>query len=313
MAAWPMRRLLTMAGTLRQLIPTPRTVSDPRPAPPAPPISSGCPVCGAPGHEIPEYRSVDLSRCGGCGLIFHATAAAGVQGEYANGDYEAAHGIYFSDGLVFTHIAEQRIRWLSRWLSSGTLLELGPGGGFFLDTARRAGFDPIGVEPSPELAARAASEFGIKVECGFLDEVELSREEFDLICMFHVFEHVDDPIGLLETLGGLLNRDGLLAMEVPNIASVMARRRADQWAAVQPVELHVSHFTPESLRAVVERAGLEVVAIDTVSPWHYIPVGDRWRHRALLGYAYRAASLRTLRNTHPSGFDQLRLVARRPR
>jgi SAM-dependent methyltransferase len=246
-------------------------------------------------------------------LIFHAGAAAGVQSEYANGDYEAAHDIYFSEGRVFAHIAEQRIRWLSRWRSTGALLELGPGSGFFLDAARRAGFDPIGVEPSPELAARVRSQFGIEVECGFLEEVELSRQEFDLICMFHVFEHVEDPVDLLETLGGLLDREGLLAMEVPNIASAMARRRADQWGAVQPVELHVSHFTPETLRAVVERAGLEVVAIDTISPWHYIPLGERWRHRALLGYAYRAAALRTLRNTHPSGFDHLRLVARRPR
>jgi SAM-dependent methyltransferase len=236
----------------------------------------------------------------------------GVRDEYANGEYEAAHAIYFDDGRVFTHIAEQRIRWLSRWVSSGSLLELGPGGGFFLDVARRAGFDPVGVEPSPELAARAATEFGVAVECGFLDEVELARDRFDLICMFHVFEHVDNPVGLLEQLGGLLDDGGLVAMEVPNIASAMAQRRADQWAAVQPVELHVSHFTPQSLAAVVAKAGLEIVAIDTVSPWHYIPVGDRWRHRALLGYAYRAASLKTLRSTHPNGFDHLRLVARSP-
>ncbi|HEV7400595.1 MAG TPA: class I SAM-dependent methyltransferase [Solirubrobacterales bacterium] len=198
-------------------------------------------------------------------------------------------------------------------MSSGSLLELGPGGGFFLDVARRAGFDPVGVEPSPELAARAATEFGVEVECGFLDEVELARHRFDLICMFHVFEHVDNPVGLLEQLGGLLGTGGLLAMEVPNIASAMAQRRTDQWAAVQPVELHVSHFTPQSLAAVVAMAGLEIVAIDTVSPWHYIPLDDRWRHRALLGYAYRAFRLRTLRSAHPTGFDHLRLVARRSR
>jgi SAM-dependent methyltransferase len=310
-----MRRLFAMAGTFRQLVPTSRAVSDQAPgllASPAPPVSRSCPVCGNPGNEIPEYRRVDLARCLGCGLIFHGGLATGLKDEYANGEYEAAHDIYFEDGRVFTHIAAQRIRWLSRWVSAGTLLELGPGGGFFLDVAREAGFDTVGVEPSPELAARAVSEFGLEVECGFLDEVELSREHFDLICLFHVFEHVDDPVGMLEQLAGLLGDDGLIAMEVPNISSAMARRRADQWAAVQPVELHVSQFTPHTLRQVVEWAGLEVVAIDTVSPWHYIPVSDRWRHRALLGYAYRAASLRTLRNTHPTGFDHLRVVARNP-
>jgi SAM-dependent methyltransferase len=299
-----------MAGTSRQLIPASIAASE---KPTFVPGSRCCPVCGSSGHEIPEYRSVDLHQCLGCGLIFHGGAAAEVEEEYANGDYEATHAMYFDEGLVFTHIAEQRIRWLSQRVSSGSLLELGPGGGFFLDAAQRAGFDPVGVEPSPELAARAVSEFGVQVECGFLDEVELSRDRFDVICMFHVFEHVADPIDLLAQLGGRLNDDGLVVMEVPNIASAMAQRRADRWGAVQPIELHVSHFTPESLSDVVGRAGLEILAIDTVSPWHYIPLGDRWRHRALLGYAYRAVRLKTLRATHPSGFDHLRVIARSPR
>jgi hypothetical protein len=91
----------------------------------------------------------------------------------------------------------------------------------------------------------------------------------------------------------------------------MARRRAERWGAVQPSNLHIAQFTPQSLRRVVERGGYEILCIDTISPWHYIPPAERWRHRALLGYAYRAARLRTLRNTHASGFDHLRLIARR--
>jgi SAM-dependent methyltransferase len=262
---------------------------------------------------MPEYRSVDLSQCVRCGLVFHGGAPAGIQEEYANGEYVTTHADHFNEDCVFMHIAEQRARWLLQRVSPGTLLELGPGRGFFLDAVRRVGFDPVGVEPSPVLTARAVSDFGVEVECGFLDEVDLSRDYFDVICMFHVFEHVEDPVHLLDQLGGLLSDRGLLVMEVPNLASAMARRRADRWGAIQPGELHISHFTTQSLEEVVGRAGFEVLAIDTVAPWHYIPPGGRWRHRALLGYAYRAASLRTLRATHPSGFDHLRLVARGPR
>lgn len=270
-----------------------------------------CPVCGGPGDEIPEYRSVDLSQCARCGLVFHGGAIADVQDEYANGDYEAAHEIYFNEDRVFRHIAGQRARWLQQCVPSGALLELGPGPGFFLDAARRAGFDPIGVEPSPEMAARAA-DLGVVVECGFLDGVELPRSQFDVICMFHVFEHIEDPLELLNQLSPKLNDGGLLVMEVPNIASAMARRRADQWGAVQPDNLHISHFTPQSLSDVIKRARFEVVAMDTIAPWDYIPLTSRWRARALMGYAYRSATLRTLRLTHPSGFDHIRLVARRP-
>jgi SAM-dependent methyltransferase len=252
---------------------------------------------------------VGLSRCDGCGLIFYGETAD-TREAYVSGEYVARHVDYVEEERAAAHIAEQRASWLLRLVTPGPLLELGPGRGFFLDAVRRRGFDPIGVEPSPELAARASSDFGVEVKQGFLDEVDLPRDGFDNICMFHVLEHVEEPLTLLGQLADLLRADGLLVIEVPNLASAMARRRADGWGAVHPSNLHISHFTPVSLRRVIECSGFEVLVCDTLAPWHYIPLADRWRHRALLGYAYRAARLRTLRVTHESGFDHLRLVAR---
>jgi 2-polyprenyl-3-methyl-5-hydroxy-6-metoxy-1,4-benzoquinol methylase len=253
---------------------------------------------------------VQLDRCRDCGLIFLGqTDAPDLESTYRDEDYVAAHDHFFEQDLALRHIAGQRVRWLSGKASAGTLLELGPGRGHLLDLARRAGFDPVGVEPSPQLAARISADFGIPVECGFLGEVELPRREFELICLYHVLEHVEDPGEMLRALRELLADDGLLVIEVPNIASAMARRRGDSWPAVQPRELHVSHFTPATLARLVERAGFGVVEVDTVAPWHYLPRRLRMRPRALMGHGYRSARLRTLRGTHPSGFDNLRLLA----
>lgn len=272
-----------------------------------------CPVCGAHGKQISQYKKVGLARCDNCDLIFQSITPADARDAYVNGEYIARHVDYVEEERAAAHIAERRANWLESFTSPGRLLELGSGRGFFLDAVRRCGFDPLGVEPSPALAERAGQEFGVQVKQGFLEEVDLAGERFESVCMFHVFEHVDEPITLLDRLAGLLLGCGLLVLEVPNLASAMARRRAEGWAAVQPANLHITQFTPSSLRRVVERAGFEVLAADTIAPWPYIPPADRWRHRALLGYAYRAASLRTLRVTHESGFDHLRLVARLPR
>jgi SAM-dependent methyltransferase len=274
--------------------------------------SRDCPVCGDRGREIPQYKRVGLARCDNCGLIFHSSTPANARDAYVNGEYVARQVDYVEEERTARHIAERRAAWLLHFTSPGSLLELGSGRGFFLDTMRRRGFEPIGIEPSPALAARASADFGVDVKQGFLEELNLSCPRFESICMFHVFEHVEEPVELLDRLAGLLDGRGLLILEVPNLASAMARRRADGWGAVQPGNLHITQFTPPSLRRVIERAGFEVVAADTIAPWHYIPPADRWRHRALLGYAYRAASLRTLRVTHESGFDHLRLVARIP-
>jgi SAM-dependent methyltransferase len=271
-----------------------------------------CPVCGGPGLGIPRYRKVGLARCADCELVFHSHTPADARDAYVNGEYVARHVDYVEEERAARHIAEQRASWLLKFTPPGTLLELGSGRGFFLNATRSRGFQPLGIEPSPDLAGRAAGEFGVDVKQGFLDEVDLSGRRFACACMFHVLEHVEEPVALLGQLAERLVEPGLIALEVPNISSAMARRRADAWGAVQPDNLHITQFTPSTLRSAVERAGFEVVAVDTISPWHYIPLADRWRHRALLGYAYRAARLRTLRLTHESGFDHLRLIARRP-
>lgn len=253
-----------------------------------------------------------LARCKDCGLVFHTWTPADARAAYVNGDYVARHVDYVEEERAAKHIAERRASWLLQFTAPGALLELGSGRGFFLDAARHRGFEPLGIEPSPDLASRASDDFGVEVKQGFPDEVDLASRRFGSVCMFHVLEHVEEPVALLRQLAERLVEPGLIVLEVPNIASAMARRRAEGWGAVQPDNLHITQFTPSTLRSTAERAGLEIVAIDTISPWHYIPRANRWRHRALLGYAYRATTLRTLRVTHESGFDHLRLVARPP-
>jgi SAM-dependent methyltransferase len=272
-----------------------------------------CPACGGDGESIPRYREVELDRCRECGLVFLGLPeSADLRARYAGSEYVNSQDDYLSQDLAFRHIARQRIRWLSKRRSAGSLLELGPGRGYLLQEARSAGFEPTGVEPSPQLAERIAGDFGIAVECGFLDEVELPRSHFDVICMYHVLEHVETPVATLERLEELLADGGLMVIEVPNFACAMAQRRGPEWGAVQLRDLHVSQFTPATLTEVIRRAGLEVEAVDTVAPLHYLPPRRRLHPRALAGLAFRATRLRTLRGTHPSGYDNLRVVASAP-
>ena len=275
------------------------------------PERRACPACGGRGERIPRYASVDLDRCERCGLTFLGSPeAVGIEDKYPSDEYTDANQDYFSADRAFTHMAAVRLRWLSSRVGRGAVLELGPGSGHFLAAARDAGFEVLGVEPSPALAERITADFGVPVEAGFVADLDLPAGHFDLACLFHVLEHTEDPVGTLASLRPLLKPDGLLAIEVPNIASAMAVRRGEAWVGVRPERLHVSQFAPETLVPVVERAGFDVVAVDTVPPWRYLEPSARLRARALMGYGFRALRLRTLRTVHPTGFDNLRLLAR---
>ncbi|MDE2561767.1 MAG: class I SAM-dependent methyltransferase [Sphingomonadales bacterium] len=80
----------------------------------------------------------------------------------------------------------------------------------------------------------------------------------DLLTCFHALEHDDDPERFLDRLLALLKPGGTVVIEVPNMSCPWGRlfgRSWDNWY----LPYHRVHFTRGTLRALVERRGLEVL------------------------------------------------------
>jgi hypothetical protein len=75
-----------------------------------------------------------------------------------------------------------------------------------------------------------------------------------VVTAFHVLEHVPDPVGMTRRMLEWLAPGGLLVVEVPNAGGLGARLFGRAWSGLE-LPRHLSHFTPESLGAVVRRAG----------------------------------------------------------
>jgi predicted Zn-ribbon and HTH transcriptional regulator len=88
-----------------------------------------------------------------------------------------------------------------------------------------------------------------------------AAQNFDLIFCLHTLEHVADPIGIVSRLGEQLSDDGALYVEVPLGAWL-------EWNDVREPITHVNYFSEQSLKYVMEAAGLEVVALQ--SNWQYV-------------------------------------------
>ena len=99
---------------------------------------------------------------------------------------------------------------------SGKLLDVGAGGGEFTYVSSQLGFDSTGIEPNIGYSNYAKDQYQANVKTGQLAEVD---GKFDVITMFHVMEHIPDPIKTFKKLYDLLNEDGFLFIEVPNIES----------------------------------------------------------------------------------------------
>jgi SAM-dependent methyltransferase len=199
--------------------------------------------------------------------------AAELKAFYSGAYFQDSHGTYaqaYSDVELKhrTLLAELMLHALGEARGSrGALLEIGSGEGWFLKAALAAGYDARGLEFSdyglkrfhPELADRVA--FGDAFEA--LDRLIGEGEAVDVCVMEHVLEHVLDPQALLARLPAILRPGGVVAITVPNdFSSVQLAARAlghidrDFW--VQPPQ-HLNYFNAETLPALLERRGFEVV------------------------------------------------------
>nr|WP_240955858.1 class I SAM-dependent methyltransferase [Micromonospora sp. HNM0581] len=190
------------------------------------------------------------------------------------------------------------------------LVEAGCAGGYFLEAARNAGYTATGIEVSHAATTYATQHLGVPVRHGYFEHIAPTLHA-DIVCAFHVLEHVDNPRTFLHAARHTLTPGGWLALEVPNIASAAATRLGHHWPGLQP-EYHPWHFTPTSLVRLLTATGFEVVRQDTAVFRYYMPLRYRIRHaRRLLPADW--LDVRSPRLTHRRRGDLLRVIARKPR
>jgi 2-polyprenyl-3-methyl-5-hydroxy-6-metoxy-1,4-benzoquinol methylase len=143
------------------------------------------------------------------------------------------------------------------------VLDVGCGAGTFLAKVRsRFGSRVTGVD-FKDLSAQPALA-GVDFRHGLFYEQSFPGRRFDLITMWHFLEHDYEPLRTLQTARDLLAPAGRLVIEVPRLDSRTWKLYHERWPGLQAPQ-HTVLFTRQSLNAMAEAAGLEVV--------DYLPYG----------------------------------------
>jgi len=146
---------------------------------------------------------------------------------------------------------------------NGTILDVGCGGGRFLVEARNHGWKTFGIEPTKR-SVEIAKKYSLDVIDDKLSESLFTKDMFDVISLWHVFEHIPNPDNVLSILRKWLKNDGLLVIAVPNIESLQARLGKDLWFHLDPPR-HLYHFSPKTLRLILKKNGYETRSISHFS------------------------------------------------
>lgn len=159
------------------------------------------------------------------------------------------------------------------FLRGRRMLDVGCDTGDFLIAAKAAtGIEPYGVDVSTR-AVRIAADRGIIVSASDPTGAPVEFEDFALVTVIDVLEHVARPVQFLESLSERLAADGLVYVETPNwrstiyligerLARVSASRPRRVFERLFPPE-HVQYFTVDGIRGLIERTPLQLLDLTT--------------------------------------------------
>jgi 2-polyprenyl-3-methyl-5-hydroxy-6-metoxy-1,4-benzoquinol methylase len=235
---------------------------------------SVCPVCSRNVWEhAQKIRGGSISKCVHCGLLGTTNFLIGTA--TTTGIYETSpqhHVIYREQYLPRRVPAYERVMpSLERFRDTGRLLEIGCSYGYFLETARRAGWRAEGVEISGH-ASEVARSKGFEIHQGQLEALAVDRGSYDVIAMWDVIEHLTNPAEVVALCGELLRDGGALVARTPNAHALslggglpgLAYR---QFTYPANTPEHVFHFTPEGLSSLLRNKGFGNVEIDDYGGW----------------------------------------------
>jgi ubiquinone/menaquinone biosynthesis C-methylase UbiE len=141
----------------------------------------------------------------------------------------------------------------SEQVKKGKILDIGAGTGDFLLTAKKNGWQTVGVEPS-DRARKIAEQKGIL----FVNEIGiLENNSFDVITMWHVLEHVPNLELQIQELKRLLKPTGTLIVAVPNFKSYDAKYYDSFWAAYD-VPIHFWHFSKKAIETLFGKVDMKL-------------------------------------------------------
>lgn len=133
------------------------------------------------------------------------------------------------------------------------LIDVGCGIGYFLEEAKKRGWEVYGTEFTDE-AIEICSKKGIKMNKGILDPGNYNSQEFDVITSFEVIEHINNPQEELANFYKILRKGGLVYCTTPNFNSLLRYRLKEKYNVLCYPE-HLSYYTPKTLKYVFEKEG----------------------------------------------------------
>ena len=232
-------------------------------------MPDSCALCGNSDFEpVKNPRLEHLCRCRTCGLVSVRTFPKREELHEIYGEAyfrnarseEMGYQDYEADRYCIVKTAGRRLDMIEKFAPErGNLLDVGCALGFFIDTARRRGWQVDGVDISAHATDYARDTLGLAARTGMLEDAGYAPGSFDVLTMWDVIEHVPDPVSSVRYCASLLKESGLLVLSTPDVGSRVAKVTGHRWMGYKLAEEHLFYFDRRTIAVALRKAGFDVL------------------------------------------------------
>lgn len=250
-----------------------------------------CFLCGSEKYRV-IHRGVrgtpdiDVLKCDGCGLVRLS--------EFQTNDK------YYQEAAMRRDDTEKnlkeirttarmddkrRFHFCRRMIENKTVLDFGCGAGGGLNYFRQEAKEVYGVELEASMQKVLTAE-GITCFPDIEHAVYGLPGKIDAVTLFHVLEHLPEPLDMLEKIKKLLSPEGIIIIEVPNAEdALLSLYQNEKFADFTYWEAHLFLYSNTTFRMLMDRAGLKVKFLGQVQRYplsntlHWLAEGKPGGHK----------------------------------
>lgn len=142
-----------------------------------------------------------------------------------------------------------------------SILDIGSGYGFFVNELCRCGYKNVtGIEISEERRNMALAHGNTHIINFNVNKPDRGIGRSDVITLFHVLEHMANPILFLKNIKPLLNKEGIFICEVPNVREMLLEN-SREYNDFYWIRAHLNYFSDRTLSDCFRKAGYDDVEI----------------------------------------------------
>ncbi len=216
-----------------------------------------CRICGSKKiyKEYPLKGKFDIYHCSNCEtdsiypLPSEKDVAQSTDQEYFKAYGDESIKTFKVDDFrrVLEQVPQKKIK---------SSLDVGCANAYLVEFMHNKKIDAYGIELFPEVAKKAQAKFKQKrIFIGEFTKYNFKRK-FDLIVMFDLIEHMENPHLAFERAQKLLNKDGYVLILTPDISAIKKKILGRYWTGYYVEHIHC--FSPTTMRYLAHKTGLKV-------------------------------------------------------